>query len=305
MNLAQRGFLWILTVVALVSGAALALAGVQVARLHQDAASERMNIIVSELVRRLDGQAASAQTLGIVADGAIPRLLPDMTAAVIDAGGLIVALSANSGRWDGDPAPAQWLDPNGVIRIENRSGAAGVNGGGDLPAPTGAAPEPGTAALAGGAVTNDRAVTGGAFTQATVVGGDALIAGAPLHDRGGHLIGAVVVEDSGTAIPTIIGTLMPALLWGNLLLAASLPACWFGVRLAVTPLVTRAMAATALLEELGRNKSAGPVDQGASGPGDDLAVFGRAGRILLGEFDAAVEAVSISGDGGVELGVVS
>jgi hypothetical protein len=119
---------------------------------------------------------------------------------------------------------------------------------------------------------------------------------------------------------------MPALLWGTLLIAASLPACWFGARLAVAPLTTRAVAATALLAELGGNEAEGPVecgpadrgpadrgpadrgpadrgpaDRGTGAPVDEFAAFGRAGRTLLRDFDAAVEAVSISGDGGAEL----
>jgi hypothetical protein len=125
MGLAQRGLLWVV-VVALVSVlAALGLGGARVAKLHGDAAAVRVELVLAAMRAQLDGSAASARTLALVADGVIPTHGGGMMVAVLDPAGLVVAASTSG--LVGGRAPRAWLDGTGAVRSGGWS-AGGLGG---------------------------------------------------------------------------------------------------------------------------------------------------------------------------------
>jgi hypothetical protein len=115
MTLTQRGFLWVLAAVVVVAATALFFAGVQINRLNLDAAAARQDVEFAQLMGVLNGRATSAQTLAILADGALPQLPSGSLAAVVDTDGAIIASSAVGGS-DGEPVPPGWLKGGTVMR---------------------------------------------------------------------------------------------------------------------------------------------------------------------------------------------
>lgn len=123
MGLAQRGLLWVVLVALASVISALGLGGVWIAKLHGDAAAVRVELTLAAMRAQLDGSAASARTLALVADGVIASHGGGMMVAVLDPSGLVVAASTSG--LVGGRAPRAWLDATGAVRI-GRSGAGGL-----------------------------------------------------------------------------------------------------------------------------------------------------------------------------------
>lgn len=114
MGLAQRGLLWVVLVALVSVLSALGLGGARVAKLHGDAAAVRVELALAAMRAQLDGSAASARTLALVADGVIPTQGGGMLIAVLDSAGLVVAASTSG--LVGGRAPRAWLDTAGALR---------------------------------------------------------------------------------------------------------------------------------------------------------------------------------------------
>lgn len=114
MGLAQRGLLWVMLVALVSVLAALGLGGARIAKFHGDAAAVRVELTLAAMRAQLDGSAASARTLALVADGVIPTHAGGMMVAVLDPAGLVIAAST-SGLVGGRPSRA-WLDTAGAVR---------------------------------------------------------------------------------------------------------------------------------------------------------------------------------------------
>lgn len=131
MGLAQRGLLWVLLVGLVSALAALGLGGARIAKLHGDAAAVRVELSLAAMRAQLDGSAASARTLALVADGVLTTQGDGMLVAVLDPAGLVVAASTSG--LVGGRAPRAWLDSAGAVRTGHWS--SGLLGGHAAAAP--------------------------------------------------------------------------------------------------------------------------------------------------------------------------
>lgn len=255
MGLAQRG-LFLVVLVALVSVlGAFGLAGSRIATLHGQAAAVRVELTLAGMRGQLDGSAASARMLALVADGVIVTHGGGMVVAVLDPNGLVIAAS-DSGLVGGG-APHTWLDSAGNIR--NGQWSVGVLGRRRW-----------------------------SLAMLTVHA-----AAAPVVNLNGHVIGTVVVEDPATALAMAARILQPAAASGLALLLVLLSVCWFAAQLALGRLGRTAAAATVLLAAL--RKDGVPPPQVLAEAGADFAALATKAENVLASYAEAVDAVSDTG----------
>ena len=240
MGLAQRGLLLVVLVALVSVFGAFALAGSRIATLHGQAAAVRVELTLVGMRGQLDGSAASARMLSLVADRVIVTHGGGMVVAVLDPNGLVIAAS-DSGLVGGG-APHTWLDSAGNVR------------GGQW----------------------SFGVLGRRWSLAMLT---VHAAAAPVVDLNDHVIGTVVVEDPATALAMAVRILQPAAASGLALLLVLLPACWFAAQLALGGLGRTAAAATVLLAAL-RKDGVPPPEVLAEAGADFAALGTKAENVL-------------------------
>lgn len=240
MGLAQRGLFWVVLVALVSVFGAFGLGGSRIATLHGEAAAVRVELTLAGMRGHLDGRAASARMLALVADGVIVTHGGGMVVAVLDPTGLVIAAS-NSGLVGGR-APRAWLDSAGNVRSGHWSFG----------------------------------ILGRRWSFAML---SAHAAAAPVVDLNGHVIGTVVVEDPATALALAARMLQPAAASGLALLLVLLPACWFAAQLALGGLARTAAAATVLVAAL-RKDGVPPPKMLAEAGADFAALGTKAENVL-------------------------